>query len=67
MVVFGLGFWGLGLRLSFWGWGFHFKLMWFWACGVGSSGFFGLGRSINIDKRINLGKKNDAQSRGSNS
>ena len=42
MVVRGLGFWGLGLILGFWG----FQLMGFGACGVGPSGFFGLGFSI---------------------
>ena len=36
--------WGWGLILSFWGWGF--QLMGFGACGVGPSGFFGLGLSI---------------------
>ena len=35
---------GWGLRLGFWGWGF--QLMEFGACGVGPSGFFGLGLSI---------------------
>ena len=40
----GLGFSGWGLILGFWGWGF--QLMGFGACGVGLSGFFGLGLSI---------------------
>ena len=44
MVVWGLGFWGWGLILGIWGWGF--QLMGFGACGVGPSGFFGLGLSI---------------------
>ena len=37
-------FGGWGLILGFWGWGF--QLMGFGACGVGPSGFFGLGLSI---------------------
>ena len=39
--------WGFrvgGLRLGFWGWGI--QLMGFGACGVGPSGFLGLGLSI---------------------
>ena len=44
MMVWGLGFWGWGLILGFLGWGF--QLMGFGACGVGPSGFFGLGLSI---------------------
>ena len=46
LVVWGLGFWGWGLLLGFWGWGF--QLVGFGACGVGPSGFFGLGLYINI-------------------
>ena len=47
MVVWGLGFWGWGLILGFFGWGF--QLMGFGACGVGPSGFFGVGALyINI-------------------
>ena len=42
----GLGFLGCGVILGFWGWGF--QLMGFGACGVGPSGFFGLGLYINI-------------------
>ena len=41
LIYDGLGFWGLGLILGFWGWGF--QLMRFGACGVGPSGFSGLG------------------------
>ena len=41
MVVWGLGFWGWGLGFGFWGWGF--PLMGFKACGVGLSGFYGVG------------------------
>ena len=44
MVVWGLGFLDLGLRLGFWGWGF--QLLGFGACGVGPSGLRGLGLSI---------------------
>ena len=44
MMVLGLGFCGWGLILGFWGWGY--QLMGFGACGVGPSGFFGLGLSI---------------------
>ena len=40
----GLGFWGWSLILGFWGWGF--QLMGYGTCGVGPSGFFGLGLSI---------------------
>ena len=40
----GFGFWGWALILGFWGWGS--QLMGFGACGVGPSGFFGLGLSI---------------------
>ena len=40
----GSGFWGWGLVLGFWGCGF--QLMGFGACGVGPSGFLGLGLSI---------------------
>ena len=54
MVVWGFGvgvvdcfFWGLGLGLGFWGW--SFQLMGFGACGVGPSGFVGVGALyINI-------------------
>ena len=46
MVV---GFWGWGLELGFWGWGFH--LMWFGACSVGPSGFFGGGFFVNIEEQ----------------
>ena len=53
MVGWGLGFWGWGLILGFWGWGF--QLMGFVACGVGPSGFLGLG-SLYKHKRITLGK-----------
>ena len=42
-IIF-LIFAGLGLRLGFWGW--CFQLMGFGACGVGPSGFVGLGLSI---------------------
>ena len=44
MVVWGLGFWGLGLIFVFCGYGF--QLMGFGACGVEPSGFFGLGLSV---------------------
>ena len=44
LIFGGLGFWGWGLILGFWGW--DFQLMGFGACGVGLSGFFGLGLSI---------------------
>ena len=44
MVVWGLGFWGLGLILGFWGWGF--QLIEFVACGVGPFWFCGLRLSI---------------------
>ena len=54
LIYGGLGFWGWGLILGFWGWGF--QLMGFGACGVGLSGFFGLG-SLYKHKRITLGKK----------
>ena len=54
MVVCGLGFWGWVLILGFSGWGF--QLMGFGACGVGPSGFLGLGSPYK-HKRINLGKK----------
>ena len=43
MVVWGLVFWDWGLIMGFWGWGFLLKG--FGACGVGPSGFFGLGLS----------------------
>ena len=39
-----VGVFGLGLGLGFWGWGL--QLMGFEACGVGPSGFFGVGLSI---------------------
>ena len=42
------------ITLGFWGWGF--QLMGFGACGVGPSGFFGLG-SLYKHKRLTLGKK----------
>ena len=49
MVVCGLGFLGWVLELGFWGWGF--QLMGFGACGVGPSGFFGVGAlCINIEE-----------------
>ena len=41
LVIFGLGFWGLGFILGIRGW--EFQLMWFGACGVGTSGFLGWG------------------------
>ena len=44
MVVWGSGFRGRVLMLGFWGWGF--QLTGFGACGLGASGFFGLGLSI---------------------
>ena len=44
LIYGGSGLWGLGLILGFWGWGF--QLIGFGACGVGPSGFFGLGLSI---------------------
>ena len=44
LIYGGLGFWGWCLILGFWGWGI--QLMGFGACGVGPSGFFGLGLSI---------------------
>ena len=47
LIYGGLGFRGWGLGLGFWGWGS--QLMGFGACGVGPSGFFGVGAfSINI-------------------
>ena len=49
MVVWGLGVWGWGLGLVSWGWGF--QLIGFGACGVGYSGFFGIGALyINIER-----------------
>ena len=45
LIYGGLGFWGWGFILGFWG----FQLMGFGACGVtgvGPSGFFGLGHSL---------------------
>ena len=44
MVVKGSGFWSWGLRLGLLDW--SFQLSRFGACGVGPSGFFGLGLSI---------------------
>ena len=46
LIYGGLGFGvlGLGSYIGFLGWGF--QLMGFGACGVGPSGFFGLGLSI---------------------
>ena len=44
LIYGGLGFWGWSLRLGFWGWGL--QLMGFGACGMGRSGFIGLGLSI---------------------
>ena len=55
MVVWGLGFRCWGLILGFLGWGF--QLMGVGACGVGPSGFFGLGLSIYKHKRVTVGKK----------
>ena len=48
LICGGLGFGvlGLGLSLGFWGW--CFLLMGFGACGVGPSGFFGLGLSSGV-------------------
>ena len=44
LIYGGVGVWGLGLRLGFWGW--CFQLMGVGACGVGPSGFYGFGLSI---------------------
>ena len=44
---FGVRVLGLGLELDFCGWAF--QLMGFWACGVRTSGVFGVGAfSINV-------------------
>ena len=46
MEVWGLGLWGWGLELGFWSW--SFQLIVFRDCGVGPSGFFGVG-ALYID------------------
>ena len=51
-ILFNFLFLLIYVGLGFWGWGFH--LMGFGVCGVGPSGFFGLG--LYKHKRITLGK-----------